>query len=218
MLENYTLPRSALEAALTHAAKQDVRYCLNGVLLDFPNGRIVATDGHRMFVGAVERADEPAIIIPRDTVEDAVKAAKRIKYIASMYVNVSDDPNSATAPRRVELVTAGARFSAAAVDGQFPDYERVIPAATDEDEGKMGHYNPDYLVAARTALDLYGGYNHKRGGYFLLQRGPNKSAMMYGNFEALCVIMPLRADAPTSRPFTAQTEEAPVPAEEAVAA
>lgn len=207
-MNNYELNRSALEAALTHVAIRDVRYYLNGVYLDFPNGRIVGSDGHRMFIGDIPKDPEPAVIVDRDTVADAIKAGKRAK-MPGLYVNVDPDPNGGKL-RRVEFVTAGARFSATEIDGKFPDYARIIPPDGGEDSGKLGQFNPDYIRSAWEGLALYAGYDTKRGRRFpyFEHRGPNNSGVMaYHGVPAISIIMPVRddSDSPPSRAWLFDT-------------
>ena len=104
-------------------AVQDVRYYLNGLLLELESGtvRAVATDGHRLAVGTLEgdvQLDEPRqVIVPRKGVQELLRLLDEV-----------DDPV------RVELggnhirVSVGAlRFTSKLVDGRFPDYRRVIP-------------------------------------------------------------------------------------------
>ena len=70
------IPARSFAAALKCAAKNDVRFYLNGVYLDLPKGRIVGTNGHVMFVGKIEAATLPAVIVPRDLIESALKSLK----------------------------------------------------------------------------------------------------------------------------------------------
>ena len=115
--------RHLIEQTQFAMAQQDVRYYLNGLLLEFRDGvlRGVATDGHRLSrcdVSAELAAGEiNQVIVPRKGVlelyrlleesDDAVSVA-----ISSNHIRVSLD----------EL-----RFTSKLVDGRFPDYERVIP-------------------------------------------------------------------------------------------
>lgn len=191
-LESYAIPVSALAAAITHAANKDMRYYLNGVYLDFPKGRVVAADGHRLFCGKIERADCDPVIIPRDTVIDAVKAAKKVKGVAILLLDVREDPNNSTNPRRLELVTAGARFRAAELDGQFPKYEEVIPLSP---SGEVRDYNPNYLVDADKALATFAGITYKNtGGSKVWHNGASGALITLAGTTALCCIMPVRVD------------------------
>ena len=108
-------------------ALQDVRYYLNGLLLELEPKRLraVATDGHRLALGDIE-GDVGAecshqVIVPRKGVQELLRL-------------LVDDEE----PVRLELggnhvrVSLGAlRLTSKLIDGRFPDYERVIPAVED---------------------------------------------------------------------------------------
>ena len=122
------LPQKALKDALGLVqfamAVQDIRYYLNGVLfsVDKDTLRVVATDGHRLsYASQSLGSDHGSVeaILPRKTVLEL------IKLLAD-----SDDPVS------LSIGSNQARFSFGAieivskiVEGKFPDYQKVIPAA-----------------------------------------------------------------------------------------
>ena len=104
-------------------AQQDIRYYLNGLLLEL-NGtqlRAVATDGHRMAVSnctvSSSHKEIHQIIVPR-------KAVHEISRLLSNEDTV--DLQFHTNHLRLELT--GVRFSTKLIDGRFPDYTKVIPA------------------------------------------------------------------------------------------
>ena len=106
-------------------AQQDVRYYLNGMLLEITPQRVraVATDGHRLALSDIDGLNisdvqEQKFILPR-------KAALELGRLL----------NDTDAPVQVELSTNHVRFvmnnttfTSKLIDGRFPDYERVIPA------------------------------------------------------------------------------------------
>lgn len=102
-------------------AQQDVRYYLNGLLLEADGGHIrtVATDGHRL---ALNEADIDAevklrIILPRK----AVLELYRLLTDTDAKVRVEVSPNHA------RFYIDDSVFTTKLIDGKFPDYERVIP-------------------------------------------------------------------------------------------
>ena len=102
-------------------AQQDVRYYLNGMLLETGGKhlRCVATDGHRLALCEAELEvsyDEQQVIVPRKGVLELQRLLG-----AEGAVNLELGPNHA----RVEL--EGIRFTSKLIDGRFPEYERVIP-------------------------------------------------------------------------------------------
>ena len=102
-------------------AQQDVRYYLNGMLLETGGKHLrgVATDGHRLALCEAEldsSYDEQQVIVPRKGVLELQRLLG-----AEGSVNLELGPNHA----RVEL--EGIRFTSKLIDGRFPEYERVIP-------------------------------------------------------------------------------------------
>lgn len=106
-------------------AHQDVRYYLNGLLLEINTGmiRAVATDGHRLALCERDVAtgiQEPCqTIIPRKGVSEIQRlishaSGQVVVEISHSFIRLSHDNQIVT----VKLV-----------DGKFPDYERVVPAA-----------------------------------------------------------------------------------------
>ena len=104
-------------------AHQDVRYYLNGLLLELSANavRAVATDGHRLALCDRELAtgvEAPKqIIIPRKGVTELVRMLGHLEGEVS--VGVGQNHLKVTA--RDQSVTTKL------IDGKFPDYERVIP-------------------------------------------------------------------------------------------
>lgn len=130
--------------ALTHiCAKSDIRYYLNGVLLEIRprETRYIATDGHRIaIIRDVVPDNEPdqggaAIIVPRDTCKAAKRAMKNCPYVTMQY-----DAADQLAECHID---AAAVLTFKPIDGKFPDFTRVIPAQVD---GKPGAFNWQYLA------------------------------------------------------------------------
>lgn len=130
--QELSLPRNTLkqliDATAFAMAQQDVRYYLNGMLLELGRHlvRTVATDGHRLAVSS-RSADidlEPAqkLIVPR----------KGILELARL-LDGSDEPVSLTlGTNHVRARTGEFTFTSKLVDGKFPDYERVVPRGGDK--------------------------------------------------------------------------------------
>lgn len=127
-----SLPRGTLkhliDATSFAMAQQDVRYYLNGMLLELRSNlvRTVATDGHRLAVCS-RPADievEPAqkLIVPRKGVLELGRL-----------LDDSDEPVSLTlGASHVRAHTGEFTFTSKLVDGKFPDYERVVPRGGDK--------------------------------------------------------------------------------------
>ena len=106
-------------------ARQDVRYYLNGLLLEVaPRGlKAVATDGHRLAVAHFEAEtgveESRAIIVPR----------KGVLELARLLAAEDAELNVRVGSNAVQLTVGDVRFTSKLIDGKFPDYGRVIPDA-----------------------------------------------------------------------------------------
>ena len=132
-LERISLPEATLKELLDRTAfamaNQDVRYYLNGTLLDLREDllRCVATDGHRLatcetpvsLAGTAKRQ----VIIPRK----GVLELQRLLEAGDGTVEVEFGRNHLRV-RRSDFV-----FTTKLIDGRFPDYEAVIPIGADKE-------------------------------------------------------------------------------------
>ena len=105
-------------------AQQDVRYYLNGLLLEVSNKllRAVATDGHRLSYCEkeidAELADIKQIIVPRKGVLELVRL-----------LDTSDQPVKVIiGSNHIRLEFDTLKLTSKLIDGRFPDYNRVMPA------------------------------------------------------------------------------------------
>lgn len=104
-------------------ANQDVRYYLNGMLLELDRDvvRAVATDGHRLAyseIGAeVGVSVKHQVIVPRKGVGEL----GRLLGDREERVNVRMNAN------HIRVDFDGMVMTSKLIDGRFPDYERVIP-------------------------------------------------------------------------------------------
>jgi DNA polymerase-3 subunit beta len=105
-------------------AQQDVRYYLNGLLLELNSTVLiaVATDGHRLakFVTPVDLplAEARQVIVPNKTVMELKRQ-----------LGNSDEPMAIHLGEKSLRVVAGPMtMTSKLIDGRYPDYERVIPS------------------------------------------------------------------------------------------
>ncbi len=109
-------------------AQQDVRYFLNGMLIEVGAGRLraVATDGHRLALGDLvqKSLDGPVkqVIVPRKGVIEIQRLLQEMEDKVS--VSVGDAHLCATST----MFTLTTKL----LDGKFPDYDRVIPKDGDK--------------------------------------------------------------------------------------
>ena len=124
---SFSLKQGELKALLEKTsfamAQQDVRYYLNGILMEISTNlvKMVATDGHRLALSELKTDiaidDEKQIIIPRKAVLELTRL-----------LDSSDSPAKIMLSQNHIRIEAGPLiFTSKLIDGKFPDYNRVIP-------------------------------------------------------------------------------------------
>lgn len=131
-VDEISLPQSALKSLLDETsfamASQDVRYYLNGLLVEREENilRTVATDGHRLALGSLKTAntitEKSSIIIPR----------KAIMELGRLLNDSDDIVKLAFSNQQIKVELPDLHFTSKLIDGQFPNYERVLPLGGDK--------------------------------------------------------------------------------------
>ncbi|MEH6470401.1 MAG: DNA polymerase III subunit beta [Halopseudomonas sp.] len=109
-------------------AQQDVRYYLNGMLLELTASqlRTVATDGHRLATSTYQVdsdiPDKLQVIVPRKGILELARLLEDGDTCADLVVGSN----------HIRVSTGEYTFTSKLVDGKFPDYERVIPKGGDK--------------------------------------------------------------------------------------
>ncbi|WP_347267804.1 DNA polymerase III subunit beta [Paracoccus sp. (in: a-proteobacteria)] len=130
---NFTAPAAVLRRLFDKSkfaiSNEETRYYLNGVYMHVAQSdsgtclRCVATDGHRLArIDAPLPAGAeamPGVIVPRKTVGELKKLLDDDS--AEIAVSVSET--------KVRFANASITLTSKVIDGTFPDYSRVIPAA-----------------------------------------------------------------------------------------
>lgn len=122
--------RHLIESSSVAMAQQDVRYYLNGMLLEFKQNqlRTVATDGHRLATclapaeAEAESEDPLQIIVPRKGILELTRLLEDVETPARLVIG----------PSHLRVHNKDFVFTSKLVDGKFPDYERVIPRGSDK--------------------------------------------------------------------------------------
>lgn len=179
--------------AVSHAmATNDIRYYLNGVLIEH-NGaetRLVTTDGHRMHMVIQENKGlvvaPVEFIIPADMVKKCITAkASRQDKSPKIVINYDNGKISARLPDGSEIV----QF---ATDGKFPDYRRIIPQL-DGSAPEISVFNNDYVADAIKGFCDYAEIKGKtKPSIGLRPRGNSSGVLCVDNY--LAVVMPLRGE------------------------
>lgn len=128
----FTVSQRALKKLLQHTyfamAQQDVRYYLNGLLLELGKGRVraVATDGHRLATSTIDceiqQDHRMQVIVPRKGVLELLRLLEDSDEIVT--VGVSSN--------HIRVRSEQFIFTSKLIEGRFPDYERVIPQNGDK--------------------------------------------------------------------------------------
>jgi len=128
----YTVPQSVLKHLIDQTqfcmANQDVRYYLNGLLLEIrPNGlRAVTTDGHRLAL-----CDMQSDIVPGD-INQIIIPRKGVVELSRLLTD-SDSPCTIQLnSNHIRIELGEITFLSKLIDGRFPDYDRVIPKGGDK--------------------------------------------------------------------------------------
>lgn len=141
-----------IERIMVAISTEETRYYLNGVYLHHLEGwtyTLVATDGHRLMAGNIQLPDAtgelPPLIIPAAFIRSIVKHFRKTDKPITFQVGtprLSNVPEGTLAPDHMKVprvalagTVGGGTFSAdvtfqgKTIDGTYPDYRRVVPAA-----------------------------------------------------------------------------------------
>ena len=131
-LFSFKLPQKSLKRIIDKTsfamALQDVRYYLNGLLIEIDSATLkaVSTDGHRLAISTVEvatgQSEVKSIIVPR----------KAVLEIARLLEDSDEDVEIVIGENYIRLILQDVTFTSKLVDGQYPNYESVIPKNCDK--------------------------------------------------------------------------------------
>jgi len=133
LIEKVSLPEATLKDLMDRTAfdmaNQDVRYYLNGLLLDLREQslRCVATDGHRLALAETELGSggmaSRQIIIPR----------KGVLELQGLFESGDGSVDLEFGRNHLRVRRNDVVFTSKLIDGRFPDYEAVIPLGADKE-------------------------------------------------------------------------------------
>jgi len=176
LVERVTLPEEVLRDLMDRTAfamaNQDVRYYLNGMLLDLREQslRCVATDGHRLALTETKLdsaiTTRRQIIIPR----------KGVLELQGLFESGEGTIELEFGRNHLRVRRGGVTFTSKLIDGRFPDYEAVIPIGTD----KEVRVNREEL---RTALQRAAILSNEKYRGVKLEVSPNRLRIVAHNPE-----------------------------------
>jgi DNA polymerase-3 subunit beta len=128
-----TVERQEFHEALSKAhyamGEQDVRYYLNGMLFTFNNGLIslMSTDGHRLMSTKIpafskDNASQHQALVPRKAILELLRllGAEGEESLQLIFGDTS-----------CRVIFPHMEFTSRLIDGQIPDYRKVVPDSTD---------------------------------------------------------------------------------------
>jgi hypothetical protein len=192
-----TVSLATLRAARTHTAEKDVRYYLQGVYLDTTAGKVVATDGHRLFVANARgvKSNYPAVIVPNETIDAALKQFTgeyaRGKSLGAVDVTVTIDES------HLAIGTPTGSVTGKALDGRFPEWRRVVPKPDAIGAQVPAVLNPRYLTDACEALSIARNLSKKAASQHAIRihmRGEFPTIVTDNTIGVLALVMPMRND------------------------
>ena len=205
----FSIQRKQLKAMSRLAATSDIRYYLNGlhIVQDNRGTYIEATNGHmlgRLLIDETPIANPCSVIMPLDSVKTLAATGKKGRE--TVCFTVDGVKISAINPQGETMIFQ-------AIEGKFPDCDRVVPTLTSDKGLEPSTYNPEYIAAFYDCANDLRGTKTKGISVQIKQRG-NDSGIVNIDSEPLFVgiIMPMREHnsvnipAWCSRPKTATTE------------
>ncbi len=163
---HFVLPQHKLKHLIDKTqfcmAQQDVRYYLNGLMLEIDKNRVcaVATDGHRLAwcqaEAAVDVPQAQQIIIPR----------KGVSELARLLEDSDTEVSLRMSTNHIRVSLPRVTFTSKLIDGRFPDYQRVMPQSGD----KMVYANRDIMRQALVRASILSNEKY-RGIRMTLQSG-----------------------------------------------
>jgi len=196
MTDHVAIDAGVFRGVAVCASGEETRYYLRGVALQVSEGqgRIVATDGHRMMIHCFEShySGQVDIIIPIEAIKRAFTGWKRTWQFIQIegrdrYWKIGD-------------------VAFKPIDGTFPQWNRVFPKMDDGSAGRLAHFNHSYVGDLAKIGKLVGTdavINHF---------GDNPAVITFGERDDVFgVLMPLREEARSTADLRIMISQAPLP-------
>jgi DNA polymerase-3 subunit beta len=171
-MEAILIPKNSLKAMSLLASKQDIRYYLNGVLVESTGAhtRLVATDGHLLGLYQIkETAHEDkafSIIIPNEIIAKLDKVDNFLSCVDGKW-NID-----------------GISFTP--IEGKFPEYMRVFP--TKPASGESAQFNHEFITRFAKCSKLLNGTKYP----VIAHNGGSSALVDLGLDNFVGVVMPMR--------------------------
>ena len=145
--------KNIIEKTAFAMAQQDVRYYLNGLLIEITAEQIksVATDGHRLAISQIQHKSDidntRQIIVPRKGVQEL----QRLLSQQENQITLSVGKN------HIRAKLPNLQFTSKLIDGRFPEYQRVLP----EEEGNRAKMDKTAFKQALTRASILSNEKYK---------------------------------------------------------
>lgn len=188
-----------IKAVSLFAAKNDIRYYINGLLFENENEklRIVATNGHSMACALLQSETSLpnfSMVMPAEGVKRLLASGDWPKL---SFRKEEPKPKEEQKPGFFDITTPDGQTSLSAIDGRFPDWRRVLqfnPA-----EPAIGQYDPALLGICAAASKVMG---NKTGYFAMTQHGTSGALFSIAN-DIVGVVMPYSGDSVAEATFEA---------------
>ena len=183
---------NAIKAVSHLSATKDIRYYLNGILIEATKTHttLVATDGH--ILGVYKNEEENEIpenikfefILPYDVLKKLKAPTIKYEYVILEFV-----PDENSKVNTVIIKSVSCTLMTQTIEGKFPDWRRILPRET---SNEIGHYNPELLAKFIKVAKDFGKKPHEIN---LFQNGIFAAALTINDIQNfLGVVMPRRKD------------------------
>jgi len=139
-MQKFNVKISQLQALAILASKEDIRYYLNGVRVEFNYDvtRLVSTDGHKLglYNFKIENEGVGVLTIPRSFIDKLPKVTNKTDEILAI--------SHIAGPQWQATALGGNTYLFNEIEGNYPDYSRVI--APIKTNGQPGQFNDEYLA------------------------------------------------------------------------
>ena len=114
---------SLLQTCHFAVAQNDVRYFLNGLLIQFDKGviTVVGTDGHRLAKASIQ------LEMLSDVARSVILPRKAVQEIIRLFADKEEEISIALSDSHFRITADSFEMRSRLIEGKYPDYKRVIP-------------------------------------------------------------------------------------------
>lgn len=194
MTQPISIKANELEAISLASGADETRYYLKGVCFEpYKDGTtgMIATDGHRLhslYAKRLEDAPKASFILGSDDIKKALSMykaeAKTMGKHAAQYLTIEiTDKTISIIYKKEDDIKTCASFSYTPIDGNFPDWRRVVPGKPDKEFAPFMSFSTKYFADFGTAAKL-----------LTPQKNPQVKIEASGAEQPIIVTLPYNSD------------------------